>query len=87
MQPSSGPARDAAIVTEPTGLRVAIAHKGFVGLEIETAVAPRTARAPTVGVDAIARMGPVLVELAELDGTAAGERGTAARRRGRCTPR
>ena len=27
---------DAAIVTEPTDLQVAIAHKGFVGFEIET---------------------------------------------------
>jgi acetylornithine deacetylase len=59
---------DAAIVTEPTELRVAIAHKGFVGWEIETAGRAAHGSRPDLGVDAIARMGPVLVRV---DGLAA----------------
>jgi acetylornithine deacetylase len=58
---------DAAIVVEPTALRVTVAHRGFVGFEIETAgVAAHGSRAD-LGVDAIAKMGPVLVRLAELE--------------------
>ena len=38
---------DAAIVTEPTGLDIAVAHRGFVWLELETRVAPHTAPATT----------------------------------------
>jgi acetylornithine deacetylase len=58
---------DAAIITEPTELAVAIAHKGFVWLELEaTGVAAHGSRYD-LGVDAIARMGPALVGLAELD--------------------
>ncbi len=58
---------DAAIVTEPTEERVAIAHKGFVWLEIEThGVAAHGSRAD-LGVDAIAKMGTVLVGMAALD--------------------
>ncbi len=58
---------DAAIVVEPTELRVAIAHRGFVGFEIETAGVAAHGSRPDLGVDAIARMGPILVALAELD--------------------
>jgi acetylornithine deacetylase/succinyl-diaminopimelate desuccinylase-like protein len=43
---------DAAIVTEPTGLRVCIAHKGFVWADIDT--------------HAITGMAPVLTRLADL---------------------
>ncbi len=58
---------DAAIVTEPTEERVAIAHKGFVWLEIEThGVAAHGSRAD-LGVDAIAKMGTMLVGMAALD--------------------
>jgi acetylornithine deacetylase len=58
---------DAAIVTEPTEERVAIAHKGFVWLEIEThGVAAHGSRAD-LGVDAIAKMGPLLAALGDLD--------------------
>ena len=63
---ASGRRVDAAIVTEPTELDVAIAHKGFVGFEIETAGRAAHGSRPDLGVDAIARMGPVLVELAAL---------------------
>ncbi|HST16332.1 MAG TPA: M20/M25/M40 family metallo-hydrolase [Gaiellaceae bacterium] len=58
---------DAAIVVEPTELRVAIAHRGFVGFELETVGVAAHGSRPDLGVDAIARMGPILVALAELD--------------------
>jgi acetylornithine deacetylase len=57
---------DAAIVTEPTELRVAVAHKGFVGWEVETAGRAAHGSRPDLGVDAIARMGPVLVAVDRL---------------------
>jgi len=62
----SGPNFDAAIVTEPTDLQVGIAHKGFAGFEIETIGRAAHGSRPDKGVDAIAAMGPVLVELGEL---------------------
>jgi acetylornithine deacetylase len=58
---------DAAIVVEPTDLRVAIAHRGFVGFELETTGVAAHGSRPDLGVDAIAKMGPILVALAELD--------------------
>ena len=58
---------DAAIVVEPTELRVAIAHRGFVGFELETAGVAAHGSRPDLGVDAIAKMGPILLALAELD--------------------
>jgi acetylornithine deacetylase len=58
---------DAAIVTEPTELRLCLAHKGFVWLEVKTeGVAAHGSRAE-VGVDAIARMGRILTGIANLD--------------------
>ena len=58
---------DAAIVCEPTELRVAIAHRGFAGFQIETHGVAAHGSRPDLGVDAIARMGHVLVALEELD--------------------
>jgi acetylornithine deacetylase len=58
---------DAAVVAEPTELQVAVAHRGFVGFEIETAGVAAHGSRPDLGVDAIVKMGPVLVALAELD--------------------
>jgi acetylornithine deacetylase len=58
---------DGAIVSEPTELRVAVAHKGFVAFEIETEGRAAHGSRPDLGVDAIARMGQVLVRLDELD--------------------
>jgi acetylornithine deacetylase len=58
---------DAAIVVEPTELRVAVAHRGFVGFELETSGVAAHGSRPDLGVDAIAKMGPILVALAELD--------------------
>src|SRR5947207_11040429 len=58
---------DAAIVTEPTELRLCLAHKGFVWLEVETTgVAAHGSRAD-IGVDAIAHMGRVLTSVLDLN--------------------
>ena len=57
---------DAAIVTEPTSLRVCVAHKGFVWAEIETSGRAAHGSRPAEGVDAITRMAPALARLAEL---------------------
>jgi acetylornithine deacetylase len=58
---------DAAIVCEPTELQLAIAHRGFAGFEIETHGVAAHGSRPDLGVDAIAKMGRVLVALEELD--------------------
>lgn len=58
---------DAAIVTEPTALRVCIAHKGFIWLRIEATGRAAHGSRPELGRDAIAHMGLVLAELRELD--------------------
>ena len=60
-------AADAAIVTEPTALRVCVAHKGFVWAELETTGRAAHGSRPDEGVDAIARMAPALGRLAELE--------------------
>jgi acetylornithine deacetylase len=60
---ASGRRFDAAVVAEPTELDVAIAHKGFAGFEIETRGRAAHGSRPDLGEDAIAKMGPVLVEL------------------------
>jgi len=54
---------DAAIVAEPTSLAVGLAHKGFVWLEVDTEGTAAHGSLPDVGVDAIAKMGPILVGL------------------------
>lgn len=58
---------DAAIVTEPSGLDLCVAHKGFVWLEVETRGVAAHGSLPDAGVDAIAKMGQVLVGLEALD--------------------
>jgi acetylornithine deacetylase len=60
---------DAAIVTEPTEERVALAHRGFVWLEVETIGRAAHGSLPHLGIDAIAKMGHILVGLEELDRT------------------
>ena len=57
---------DAAIVTEPTGLEVCVAHKGFLWLEVETEGVAAHGSRPDLGVDAIAAMGGVLVGVERL---------------------
>ena len=57
---------DAAIVTEPTELNVCIAHKGFAWFTIETEGVAAHGSRPDLGVDAIVKMGKVLLGLEEL---------------------
>jgi len=58
---------DAAIVAEPTELRLAVGHRGFVWLTFETTGRAAHGSRPDLGIDAIAKMGRVLVELEEAD--------------------
>ncbi len=58
---------DAAIIAEATELDLVTAHKGFVWIEIETIGVAAHGSRPELGVDAIAKMGSVLVELERLD--------------------
>jgi len=58
---------DAAVVTEPTDLDVAVAHKGFQWIEIETRGRAAHGSRPREGRDAILRMGRVLGHLESLD--------------------
>ncbi len=58
---------DAAIVTEPTELRLCLAHKGFVWLEVETRGVAAHGSRPNDGVDAIGRMGRILTGIVNLD--------------------
>jgi acetylornithine deacetylase len=60
---------DGAVVTEPTDLAVAVAHKGFEWVEIETAGRAAHGSRPREGRDAILRMGRVLTALESLDRT------------------
>jgi len=58
---------DGAIVTEPTDLRVCLAHKGFVWLEVETFGRAAHGSRFDQGVDANMRMGRFLAALEELE--------------------
>jgi acetylornithine deacetylase len=58
---------DAAIVAEPTQMQVCVVHKGFVSFEVETVGRAAHGSRPDLGVDAIAKMGHVLVGLDALD--------------------
>jgi acetylornithine deacetylase len=58
---------DAAVVTEPTGLDVAVAHKGFQWVALETRGRAAHGSRPLDGRDAILRMGRVLARLEALD--------------------
>lgn len=57
---------DAAIVAEPTGLQIVVAHKGFAWVDVETRGVAAHGSRPDVGVDAISRMGRVLAEIERL---------------------
>jgi acetylornithine deacetylase len=65
----AGTGAHAAIVTEPTEMQVAVAHRGFVSFEIETLGRAAHGSRPELGIDAIAKMGRVLVGIEELDGS------------------
>ncbi|MGI9255136.1 MAG: M20/M25/M40 family metallo-hydrolase [Thermomicrobiales bacterium] len=57
---------DGAIVTEPTGLELCIAHKGFAWLDIETRGVAAHGSLAEEGVDAISAMGPILCGITAL---------------------
>ena len=57
---------DAAIVAEPTELRLVVAHKGFVWMEVETTGRAAHGSRPDLGEDAIVAMGHVLIGLESL---------------------
>ena len=65
---------DAGVVTEPTDLDIAVAHKGFEWAQIDTIGRAAHGSRPAEGVDAILHMGRVLQALQDLD--AALQRGT-----------
>lgn len=58
---------DAAIVAEPTDERICVAHRGWIAFDVETHGRAAHGSRPDLGVDAIARMGRVLVAIEELD--------------------
>ncbi len=58
---------DGAIVTEPTQMKVCLAHKGFVWLEVETIGRAAHGSRFDEGIDANMRMGRFLAELDKLE--------------------
>jgi acetylornithine deacetylase len=58
---------DAAVVTEPTDLAVAVGHKGFAWVEVEVLGKAAHGSRPADGEDAILRLGRVLARLEALD--------------------
>jgi acetylornithine deacetylase len=57
---------DAAIITEPSGMSICRAHKGFIWFEVETRGKAAHGSDYQRGIDAISHMGRVLVELEKL---------------------
>ena len=64
---ANGVRADGAIIFEPTDLDIAIAHKGFLWVRVETQGVAAHGSRPAEGVDAIAHMGSFLKELADHD--------------------
>ena len=60
---------DAAVVTEPTDLAIAVGHKGFAWVEIVVEGRAAHGSRPAEGQDAILRLGRVLTRLEALDVT------------------
>lgn len=58
---------DAGVVTEPTDLQIAVAHKGFAWFEIDTRGRAAHGSRPAEGRDAILYMGRILSRLDALD--------------------
>jgi acetylornithine deacetylase len=58
---------DAAVVTEPTDLHIAVGHKGFEWIEVEVQGKAAHGSRPADGQDAILRLGRVLARLEALD--------------------
>ncbi len=66
---AAGQRADGAVVTEPTDLRVATAHKGFEWVEVETRGRAAHGSRPADGRDAILHMGRVLGCMEAVDAT------------------
>ncbi len=64
---------DAAVVCEPTGLHIVIAHKGYAWARIDVFGRRAHGSRPDLGIDAIAKAGRILTELEHLE-TALGSR-------------
>jgi acetylornithine deacetylase len=60
---------DGAIVAEFTELQLILAHRGFVWIDVETLGKAAHGSRPDLGVDAIVKMGKVLMEIEKLDQT------------------
>jgi succinyl-diaminopimelate desuccinylase len=60
----------AIIVGEPTDLQLAIKHKGFINIEIETKGKAAHGSVPEKGIDAIEKMAKIVVKLEEMKETA-----------------
>jgi acetylornithine deacetylase len=58
---------DAAVVTEPTALDIAVGHKGFAWVDVDVLGKAAHGSRPSEGEDAILRMGRVLQRLEGLD--------------------
>jgi acetylornithine deacetylase len=58
---------DAAVVTEPTDLAIAVCHKGFAWVDVEVQGKAAHGSRPREGEDAILRLGRVLARLEALD--------------------
>jgi len=58
---------DGAVVTEPTDLELALAHKGFVWVDVETRGRAAHGSRPDEGIDANMHMGRVLSRLDDLE--------------------
>jgi acetylornithine deacetylase len=58
---------EGAIVAEFSELQLILAHRGFVWLEVETQGRAAHGSRPDLGVDAIVKMGKVLMELEKMD--------------------
>jgi acetylornithine deacetylase len=58
---------DAAVVTEPTGLEVCLAHKGYLWIEIEIAGRAAHGSKFELGIDANMKMGNFLARLSVLE--------------------
>jgi acetylornithine deacetylase len=58
---------DGAIVTEPTGLDVCLAHKGYLWIEVEIAGRAAHGSKFELGIDANMKMGHFLARLSELE--------------------
>ena len=66
---AAGQRADGAVVTEPTDLRVATAHKGFEWVEVETRGRTAHGSRPADGRDAILHMGRILACMEAVDAT------------------